>query len=347
MKEQFLSKFDRFQVERMRASTRDKEAFQKLSVLILLDMGKKYAEIVETLGIGLGTIGSCKQKFESEGLTAYLDKNYVPYTGKMSDDQLAQLDDEVSKGLYSTVVEVVSYIHTTFGIDYCERAVCAILHKLGFVYKKTSGIPCKVDLEEQEYFLEQLEPFLAEVDDDEVIYFIDGVHPQHNTRSSYAWIKRGEIKSIPTNSGRERLNLNGAMNAHQPGDVVIHESKKVDAESTIELCEKILLKNQDKAVINILCDNASYYSNQMMRDWLSLHPKMRFYFIPTYSPNLNLIERLWKFMRKKVINLHFYPKFKEFRQAILDFFVDIGQYKQELLSLMRHNFQRFSIPSKT
>jgi len=113
MEQHFLDILGRVQVETMRASTRDKEAFQKLSVLILLDMGKKYEEIAETLGIGLGTIGNCKHKYQTDGLCSYLDKHYVPYSGKLTDEQLATLDDEVSNNLYPTVGEVVLYIQNT------------------------------------------------------------------------------------------------------------------------------------------------------------------------------------------------------------------------------------------
>ena len=183
---------ERVEVETMRASTRDKEAFQKLSVLILLDMGKKYEEIAQTLGIGLGTIGNCKHKYQSDGLYSYLDKHHVPYLGKLTDEQLARLDEEVSN-----IGEVVLYIHRTFGIAYCERAVCAILHKLDFVCKKTNNVPCKADPVEQKAFLGEMVPFLAEIEPDEAAYFLDGVHPQHNTRATYAWIKRGEPKKHP------------------------------------------------------------------------------------------------------------------------------------------------------
>ena len=303
--------------------------------------------IAETLGIGLGTIGNCKHKYQSDGLYSYLDKHYVPYLGKLTDAQLARLDEEVSQNLYATIGEVVLYIHRAFGIAYCERAVCAILQKLDFVCKKTNNVPCKADPVEQEAFLGEMVPFLAEIEPDEAVYFLDGVHPQHNTRATYAWIKRGEQKNIPANSGRQRVNISGAMNAHRPEEVIIHESERINAQATIALCEKILLKSPGKRAIYLFCDNATYYRNADMQAWLQKNTTITLIHLPTYSPNLNLIERLWKFMRKKVINLKFYPKFKQFRAAIFRFFEDIGQYKEELHSLMRHNFQRFAVQPQT
>lgn len=341
MERKFLSKMERAIVEELRANTRDKGAYMKLSVLILLDMDKNYGEIAEILGIGLGTVSNCRSKYEKEGLEKYLDTHYVPYTGKLSDEELSQLDQAVSSGLYQTTQTVQTYIEDHFGISYSLSAVLAILTKLDFVYKKTMSVPGKADLAQQEAFLQEMEPFLAEIDvETEAVYFLDAVHPQHNTRPNYAWVKRGEDKAIATNSGRKRLNLHGALNAHQPEDIVIQEAETIDGFATITLCEQILAQNSHKETIYLFADNASYYHGELLQSWLNQHPKMVFIYLPTYSPNLNLIERLWKFMRKKVIDLNYYPTFKLFRQAIFDFFDHIKQYKSELRTLMRHNFQR-------
>ncbi len=70
--------------------------------------------------------------------------------------------------------------------------------------------------------------------------------------------------------------------------------------------------------------------------------KITLIFLPAYSPNLNLIERLWKFMKKIVINNKYYEKPKEFRRKLLDFFENIQIYKKELESLITNNFQIIS-----
>ena len=61
--------------------------------------------------------------------------------------------------------------------------------------------------------------------------------------------------------------------------------------------------------------------------------------LPPYSPNLNLIERLWKMLRKKVINTRFYRTKDEFRRAVMNFFEHIADYKEELESLLTLNFR--------
>lgn len=338
----FLSPLDRIFLEEARANTRDKLAYMKLSVLVMLDEGLTQQTISVLLGIGMGTVNKCKKKYDSDGLDGYLDRHYVPYTGKLNDEQLSLLETEVEKGLYTTCAQIAEWVNNQFGISYSESGIGAILDKLGFVYKKTMSVPGNADVVEQEAFLEQLEPFLAETAANEVVFFMDGVHPQHNTRSDYVWVKKGTDKEIRTNSGRKRININGAMNAHEPEDVVLVEAETINAQTTQKLFEKLLEKHADKEKIYVLADNASYYANKDLKEWLREHPKIQLMHLPPYSPNLNLIERLWKFMRKKVINLHYYPTFDEFRGAIHHFLENIKQYKEELRTVMRPNFQRFS-----
>jgi len=339
-----LTPEERLFVEELRGNTRDKGAYMKLSVLILLDMDKSYDEIEAILGIGRGSISNCRKKYESDGLEKYLDRHYVPYMGKLSEDNLKHLDSEVSTGMYCSTQEVREYILITFGIDYSLSAVRLILEKLSFVYKKTSEVPSNFDEAEQDAFLEQLLPFLGEIGEKEAIFFVDAVHPQHNTRSTHAWIKRGEKKAVPTNSGRRRININGAMNAHKPQEVIVVEADTINAQATILLYEKIQANNLDKEQIFVIGDNARYYRNVELQAWLDKNPRIVQLFLPPYSPNLNLIERLWKFLRKKVINTKFYPTFEEFRRAILAFFENINGYKDELQTLITFNFQRLSKP---
>jgi transposase len=342
MSKLILSSSEKRIIEELRGNTRDKDAYMKLSVLILLDMGMNYDQIVAILGIGRGSITNCLEKYQTEGLSKYLDKHYVPYSGKLSEIQLKRLDSEVSAGVFISSQEVKDFIKKEFDHSYSLSAVRGILEKLDFVYKKTSEVPCKFNEADQDEFMAELVPFLEETPEEEVVLFLDGVHPTHNTRSSYAWIKRGKEKVIPTNTGRNRINLSGAMNAHKPEEVIVHESEWVNAQATVALFEKILAKYPEKKRIVTIGDNASYYKNAIVQDWLDKHPHVFHIFLPTYSPNLNLIERMWKFMRKKVINTHFYPTFKEFKKAILEFFENLDCYKNELDSLITFKFQRLS-----
>ena len=134
---------------------------------------------------------------------------------------------------------------------------------------------------------------------------LHGTHPQHNTHCAHGWIKRGQNKEIKTNSviqlgGRQRVNINGVVNAHDPTDVVIEESSSINAQSTIALLKKLEQKNKSLQRIFVVADNARYYRNRKVKAFLETS-KVQIIFLPPYSPNLNLIERLWRFLKKIVL----------------------------------------------
>lgn len=108
-------------------------------------------------------------------------------------------------------------------------------------------------------------------------------------------------------------------------------------QSTIALLKKLEMKNPKLARIFVVADNARYYRNRLVREFLKTS-KIQILFLPPYSPNLNLIERLWRFFKKVVLYNQYYEKFADFRSAILHFFKNIKLYRTELSSLMTLKF---------
>ena len=168
------------------------------------------------------------------------------------------------------------------------------------------------------------------------VYFADAAHPTHNTRSTHVWTETGKERPLLTVSGRERVNLNAARNAMAPTQVHLDETDCVNAQSTRRLYEKRLAAHPCGPVY-VVCDNARYYKNQELRAWLA-GTRLVQVFLPPYSPNLNLIERLWKFLRQKIINTAFYRTKGAFKAAILHFFGRLDEFGQELASLMSLRF---------
>ncbi len=315
-----------------------KKNYVKATVLLMLHLGESLEKISTFLGISTQTVKLYCKTYQEKGLDYYLDNHYVGYSGKLNSEQQEILKEELRNNLYATSQQVVDFIASKFGIQYTSTGLIPLLHRLGFCYKKTKLVPCEADVEAQKNFVEELKVLVSEAKKaGDVVYFADGVHPQHNTRSAYAWIEKGQEKEIRSVSGRSRLNINAVMNAENPCDVVMVESTRLDAESTLLLYKKLELLHPEAKNIYVICDNARYYKNKLLNETLK-NSQIKQVFLPPYSPNLNLIERLWKFMRKKVINHHFYRKFDDFRKAIVDFFENIKDFKSELETLISWNF---------
>jgi transposase len=336
-----LTDIEREHLRRLQQRERGSDLYIRITVLLMLDSGFSVSDVELSLGIDPTTVNRYLNKYKSEGLDTYLTLNYVGYSGKLTASQEAELDKELQDYLYINTYEIIDFIQTKFGQTYSPSGVSTLLARLGFVYKKTKQELCKSDSTVQTEFLTKMTTILTEIEQNPekgVAYFVDGVHPQHNTRPDYGWIKKGQEFIIPANTGRKRVNINGALNAHDVTDVVIDEAETINQESMKRLIIKLVEKHPLEPIY-LFHDNARYYFAKDLRLWLAqTYPAVIQVFLPPYSPNLNLIERLWKFTKKKIINYEFYPTFKEFREKILEFFDNIGQYKKELETLLTLNF---------
>lgn len=143
---------------------------------------------------------------------------------------------------------------------------------------------------------------------------------------------------MPSNSGRERLTVIGAISAETYKPTILTTEDNCDG-SMMTIFLREVRKDYPKAkTIYIFLDNAKYnHSNLVTAEAKQLDIKLLF--LPPYSPNLNLIERLWKFMKKKVKANKYYKTFKDFTDAIHDFFKNISQYRAELEKLLSLNFE--------
>ena len=151
---------------------------------------------------------------------------------------------------------------------------------------------------------------------------------------------RRQKRKLATNSGRQRLNLHGAINI-ETLDMTVIESDTVNADSTIELLEGLNQKYPLSSQLHVILDNARYHYSQPVKDYLKEHDRINLVFLPSYSPELNLIERVWKFFKKKVLYNKYYANLKAFRKAAIEFFQTIGLHKKELASLLGGGFEGF------
>ena len=104
---------------------------------------------------------------------------------------------------------------------------------------------------------------------------------------------------------------------------------------------RLVLTLEEKQPIGdifLVVDNASYNHSYKFQLFLTDHPRVRLKYLPAYSPNLNIIERLWKFFHSKHHDAYF-EKFKEFEKAVLSFFENIHRYDEELKTLLTDSFQ--------
>jgi transposase len=208
--------------------------------------------------------------------------------------------------------------------------------------KKTRLIPSGAPEKEiQKKFAKRIRRTIRRIDrKNGVTVFIDPTHQVYNTVNGYCWQEKGAAgtKKISSSSGRKRITVIGAVNAvtHKPTAIITEDN--CDKEMIKQLLRELRKDYANKGKIYAFLDNARYSWNKEVRAEAK-RLNIKLIFLPPYSPNLNLIERLWKFLKKKIKKNVYYSTFKKFKKAIFDFFKNIEQYESELKTLLTLRFE--------
>jgi len=316
----FLSENERVQLKIQHKKERDKRICDRIKAILLYDEGWSSQEIARVLLI---TDESVRNHIEDYKASRKLKPENGGSSEKLSEDQSRQLEYHLENHTYLYVKDIVAYVEIVFGVFYTVPGMRNWLKRHSFSYKKPSIVPGKADEEQQKKWIAEYEKLKASLSEDETICFMDGVHPTHNVQPAYGWIRTGVRKELPSNTGRSRLNLSGVIDVINHS-VIVQEDEMLNSDATICFFQKIEKYYPGKNKIHIFCDNARYYRNKAVRKYLDTS-NIILHFLPPYSPNLNPIERLWKWMKERVIYNVYYEGFDEFKMAIMGFFSALNQ----------------------
>ena len=338
----FLTDKERLALRQAHRSESQQRFADRIKAILLLDADWAVASIAEALLIDPDTVRRYQKLYESGGIESLCSFAYAGRSCHLSSAECEELTQELRSKIYLCTAEIAYFIKTRFKVRYSSSGVTALLHRLGFSYKKPSLVPGKANTAEQQLFLKQLMNLKRRKNPSDKLFYGDGMHPQHNSLPSYGWLPRGEEVALKSNTGRQRINISGVLDA-DTHEVIIQEHQRLNAETTIEFFKLIERRNPKSRNIYIVLDNAGYYKGEKIREFLKTS-RIKILFLPPYAPNLNLIERLWKFFKKQVLYNRYYPTFREFRMACLQFFEkrNLRRHRQKLNSLLTENFQMVS-----
>lgn len=200
-------------------------------------------------------------------------------------------------------------------------------------------MPAKADVVAQAEFLEnQLQPRLDEaLAGTRRVFFVDAAHFVYAPFLGYLWCIVRLFIAAP--SGRKRYNVLAAV------DAVSHELQQVsncayiNAASVCDLLRQ--LRDHVRGPLTLVLDNARYQHCAVVKA-LAKKLKIELLFLPSYSPNLNLIERVWKFVKKESLASRYLPTFEAFQAAIDACLNELpGKHKAKMDTLLTLNFQTF------
>jgi transposase len=233
----------------------------------------------------------------------------------------------VSESLPRSVREMAVFLNQRFGVVYESRSgLIALLHRLGFVYKRPRTIGRGIRVDDQQAFIGEYEKLLNSLASDKAVVFADVVHPIFAARAVGCWARPHDTPAIAQSAGRGRLNIHGALDL-ETGKTAMIEVETVDAASAIKLLQTIEARYPPRALVHVFVDNARYHHAVLVQQWLAQPGRrIRLHFIPNDCPHLNPIERLWGVMHKHLTHNRTRRNFREFSNAILSF-VRLGNAK--------------------
>ena len=337
----FLTTQEAQTLKKTHKKTKQRRHADRIKTILLLNEGYTYEQVARILLLDDSTIRSYETAYRQGGMTSLLTDQYSGKESLLTQKQEYFLRLHLRSITYQTVAEIVRYVEGRFGVFYSVRGMTKLLHRLRFTRKKLTIVPGKADAEKQAAFLADYRELQAKKKSEDVIYFGDGCHPQHNTIATYGWIEVGEKKQIRSNTGRKRINLHGVINSEDVTDIEVLNEETINADSVIRLLELLLVKHTG-GMIYVIVDNARYYHAKKVTAFLTDHPRVRLVYLPAYAPNLNLIERLWLLFKRKILYNQYYGEFAQFERACMHFFSNFKRYKKEAESLLTDNFQIIS-----
>jgi len=319
---------------------------RKMEVLWLKSHGLPHQQIAELAGVSLRTVQRYLDDYLEGGLAAV---RRCKWCGPRT--ELLQHEQSIQEYFWDhpprNTKEAAKVIEEQTGVRRGLTQVRAFLKThLGLRYRKVAAIPVppKKTIEEhakeQARFLDQeLEPALEEARAGRAaVFFVDAAHFVWAPFLGCLWcLARVFVRSA---SGRRRYNVLGALNAVTHEVVRVCNEGYVNSETVCTLL-RTLAGLGLQVPITVVLDNARYQRCELVQS-LARTLGIRLLFLPSYSPNLNLIERLWRFVRKQSLNSTWFDSFEQFQAAIDDCLNKMAtDHKQEAATLFTHKFQRF------
>jgi transposase len=338
-----LTPEQRKDIDRRRKASHDRRLYQRLTAVRAVAAGKARVEVAELLGVSLTQLGDWLRIFRNQGLDALCTLHNKGDPGNLTAQQLEQLKNEIRSGRFRISDQIRHWLQEAFGVRYTSSGIKQLLKRIGASYHKVTGFLWKADPDKQHEFVAHYERQKAAARRPGARrtrrYFVDACHPLWGLELVYAcWLLVGQRFLAGMGSGRKRLNILGAYCPDDQEYLDLRLTRdNINGEQFVNLLRLLRAAHPETERFVLYLDRAKYYGSPVVKAWLRRHREFQLEPLPTYSPNLNLIERLWKFLRQKALS-RWHPSFKAMQEAVSEVLDHMENYRTELETLLVEKF---------
>jgi transposase len=323
----------------------DPRVQRKMTVLWLKHQGLPHRDIAALADVSRRSVQRYLAEFLQGGLRRSRQANWVSPTSVL-DQHRQSLEDHFRQQPPHSVKQARQVIEQRTGVRRGLTQVRRFLHRLGLSTRKVAAVPLppkrtaeEHSREQRRFVDEELEPLLAEARAGRrEVYFVDGVHFLYATVLGWVWCwVRWCVRAA---AGRKRYNVLGAVHAVSHRLVRVANHTYLNATSVCDLLRQVAKAHVGRPITLVL-DNARYQKCALVKD-LAAALGIHLLYLPSYSPNLNLIERVWKFVKKQCLASVHYPTYEVFTAAIDNCLAGLDTtHERDMKSLLTHKFQMF------
>lgn len=303
--------------------------------------------VADIARVDLDSVTNYVKRYTDGGLQGLLKDNYAAPKSRL-EAHTGELKDLLEKKTPHTVNQAIAMVFEHTGIRLKHTACQAFLKKIGMKCRRCGLMPGKAldDPKQQEaqqaFHDNKLQPRLDEAKQGQrTVLFVDAAHFVMGAFLGMVWCFARKV--LPSASGRKRHNVLGAYDPIRHEAITVTNDTYINQGVFCEFLDKIAGAYADTGCpITLILDNARYQKCQSVAD-KAAELGIELLYLPPYSPNLNLIERLWRFVKKAVLYSTHYDKFDAFRNSIDTCIAELGtRFKANMQTLMTMKFQLFS-----
>src|SRR4029450_13703071 len=243
----------------------------------------------------------------------------------------------------TTSVKIRHSVEATFGVRYSSTGIKDLLKRIGVSYHEVTGFLWKADPDKQHAFVKRVARHKREPRRPDAPrarrYYVDACHPIWGLDLVYCcWLLVGQRLLVGMGRGRKRLNILGGYcpDDHEYVDYRLTRDN-INGEQFVNFLRLLRSTHPETERFILYVDGARYYDSPAVRAWLRRHPEFHLSQIPAYSPNVNLIERMWKFLRARALS-RWHKTFDGMQAAVSEVLDHLGDCRGELRTLMTETF---------
>jgi transposase len=316
---------------------------KRMDAVYWTSQGLSRGDISKKSGVHRNSVRTYIKLYNKGGLDALRSFHYKGSESVLSPHRVtlaAYFKSHPPRSCKEAAARIKELTQTEIGLSETRR----FMHQMGMKPIKTGHVPANADPVKQQSFLDdQLMPLIEAAKSGKChLFFMDAAHFVMLPFLGILWcFSRVFIKAA---AGRNRINVLGALNAVTLKIETIVNTDYVNALTIEALLRKLARANPNGLPIVVVLDNARYQHCIFIKE-LAAELEIKLVFLPPYSPNLNLIERVWRYIKKDVLGTRYFECSGKFHETIKQSLKDINNNKEtirDLKSLLTLNFQTFA-----